>query len=243
MTRGDPSSNFKVFMFSKLLKSLEDRERAWRESFGDDISTPAKRREAWRHFNWVDHAFLRKAWTNFDEVAQGVFRSNQPSPKRLHDYHARGIKSILNLRGTSLYSYYLFESEACDALGLDLVNVNLSATVLPTLKTILALEQHFKTLPKPFVMHCKSGADRAGFASALYLLLIEDAPTEAAQKQLSFRYLHIKSSKKGVLDFCLEKYRQTNKASPIEFRAWLMDMYDPKALMDEFSASRGKAGR
>lgn len=50
-------------------------------------------------------------------------------------------------------------------------------------------------------------------------------------------------TQKGVLDFCLEKYCQTNKSSPTEFRTWLMDMYDPKALMDEFSASRGKAGR
>jgi protein tyrosine/serine phosphatase len=230
-------------MFAKLLKSLEDRERAWRMSFGNDISTPAKRRAAWRHFNWVDHAFLRHWWTNFDQVAERVYRSNQPSPKRLAQYRARGIKSVLNLRGSSLYSYYLFEAEACQALGLDLVDINLSATQLPTLKTILELEQHFKTLPKPFVMHCKSGADRAGFASALYLLLIEGAPIETAQKQLSFRYLHIKASKKGVLDFCLEKYRQTNKASPIAFRAWLMDMYDPKALMDAFQARRGKAGR
>ncbi len=230
-------------MFAKLLKSLEDRERAWRLSFGNDISTPAKRREAWRHFNWVDHAFLRKLWTNFDQVAEGVFRSNQPSPKRLAHYYARGIKSVLNLRGTSLYSCYLFEAEACHNLGLNLTDINLSATALPTLKTILELEQHFKTLPKPFVMHCKSGADRAGFASALYLLLIEGAAIEVAQRQLSFRYLHIRASQKGILDFCLEEYRQTNNTSPVAFREWLMTVYDPKILTDAFQARRGKAGR
>jgi protein tyrosine/serine phosphatase len=229
-------------MFSKLLKSLEDRERAWRHSFGNDISTPAKRRSAWRHFNWVDHAFLRLWWTNYYPVADGVFRSNQPSPGRLKTYRENGIISVLNLRGTSLYSPYLFEAEACNALGLILVSINLSPTEPPSLKTILELESHFKTLPKPFVMHCKSGADRAGLAAALYLLLIEDAPIEVAQAQLNFKYLHIKSSKKGALDFVLEKYCQTNNASPIGFRDWLITMYDPKAILAEFHTNRGKAG-
>ena len=229
-------------MLKKFVKYLEDRERAWRESFGDSISTPAKRREARRHFNWVDHGILRVYWTNFHRVGDGVFRSNQPSPERLKTYRDRGIKSVLNLRGTSLYSYYLFEHEACAALGLNLTDQNMSATELPDLETILRLETYFKTLEKPLVLHCKSGADRAGFVSALYLLLIENAPIELAQKQLGFRYLHIKSSKKGILDYCLEKYRKTNKARPIAFREWLMTKYDPIALTREFHTSRNKAG-
>jgi len=228
-------------MFSKLIKSLEDRERAWREGFGDDISTPAKRRQAQRHFDWVDHGILRKLWTNFHPVAAGVFRSNQPSAKRLADYKAKGIKSILNLRGDSRYSYYLFEREACEALDLGLTNIHLSADTLPSRATLLTLERHFKTLEHPLLMHCKSGADRAGFGAALYLLLIENAPIEVAQRQLGFRkYLHIKASSKGVLDYCLEKYRITNKVDPIPFRNWMVDVYDPEALNAEFKNRRGK---
>ncbi len=231
-------------MLSRFLKYLEDRERAWRLSFGNDISTPAKRRQTRWHFNWVDHGLLRRFWTNFDRVGEGVYRSNQPSPERLKDYQQKGIKTVLNLRGTSLFSYYLFERETCAELGLKLVDQYMSATEAPPLETLLSLERHFKTLEKPFVMHCKSGADRAGLVSALYLLLIEDAPIELAQKQLSFRYLHIKSSKKGILDYCLEKYRKTNKASPINFRDWMTTMYDPATLTKEYQASRkrGKAG-
>lgn len=225
-------------MFRKFLKYLEDKERAWRESFGNDISTPSKRRQARWHFNWVDHGVLRVFWRNFDRLGDGVFRSNQPSPKRLAKYKAMGIKSILNLRGTSLYSYYLFEKEACEALGLNLVDVYMSATEAPPLATMLALEVQFQTLPRPFVMHCKSGADRAGFASASYLLLMEDAPIAMAQKQLSLRYLHLKSSNKGVLDLCLEKYRESNQARPIPFRDWLMTIYDPVAITAEFAEKR-----
>lgn len=229
-------------MFAKLVKTLEDKERAWRESFGDDISTPAKRRQAQRHFDWVDHGILRRFWTNFHPVADGVFRSNQPSAERLKQYKDRGIRSVLNLRGDSRYSYYLFEREACDALGLSLTNINLSANELPDLPTLLALEGHFKTLARPMVLHCKSGADRAGFASALYLLLIDGVAIEQAQKQLGLKYLHIKSSSKGILDYCLETYRETNKITPIAFRDWMLTMYDPEALTKAFQARRGKAG-
>jgi len=229
-------------MFANLIKTLEHKERAWRESFGDDISTPIKRRQAQRHYDWVDHGILRKFWTNFYPVADGVFRSNQPSGKRLAAYKAKGIKSILNLRGDSRYSYYLFEKEACDALGLGLTNINLSATELPSLATLLTLEAHFKTLPRPLLIHCKSGADRAGFASALYLLLIKGDAIEVAQAQLGLKYLHIKSSTKGVLDYCLEKYRETNKAAPIPFRDWMTTVYDPDALMAEFAARRRAKG-
>ncbi|MBZ0129260.1 MAG: tyrosine-protein phosphatase [Rhodobacteraceae bacterium] len=227
-------------MLSRLLKSLEDRERAWRESFGNDISTPAKRRQARWHFNWVDHGILRYWWTNFDQVAPGVYRSNQPSPARLARYRDRGIRSVLNLRGTSLYSYYLFEHEACAALGLSLTDINLFPTALPTREAIFELEGHFRCLEKPFVMHCKSGADRAGFASALYLLLIEDAPVEQAMRHMSFRYLHIRASAKGILDYFLESYAETNKVSPIAFRDWVQTMYDRDAMTEAFLASRGK---
>ncbi len=230
-------------MLSKALKFLEDKERSWRESFGDDISTPDKRAQAQRHFTWVDHGFLRVFWTNFYAVDGDVFRSNQPSGRRLQAYANRGIKAVLNLRGTSRYSYYLFEREACDTLGLELVDLNLSATELPSLQTILTLEKHFRNLPRPFVLHCKSGADRAGFASALYLLLVKDAPIEIAQKQLGFRFLHIRASDKGILDACLEKYRKRTESSAISFRDWLMNEYDPKAIGAEFHAARSRSRR
>ena len=229
-------------MLQKFWKYLEDKERAWRYSFGNDLSSPAARRQARRHFNWVDHGILRVYWTNFAPVAEGVFRSNQPSPERLRRYRDKGIRSVLNLRGTSPLSQYLLEKEACDALGLNLTDINLSATQLPTLETIHELEQHFRTLQKPFVMHCKSGADRAGFASALYQLLIEDMPIETAQKQLSLRFLHLKSSAKGILDYCLEKYRKRTEVEPIPFRDWLESEYDPVKLQQEFDARRRKVG-
>lgn len=230
-------------MFSRLLKYLETRERAWRHSFGHDLSTPAKRRQAMIHFNWIDHGILRKFWTNFYEVAPGVYRSNQPSPERLKRYKAKGIKSVINLRGTSPFNHYLLEQESCETLGLTLASLHFSATNLPQRETLLALEEHFKTLEHPIVMHCKSGSDRAGFASALYLMMIKGASVEEASRQLALKYLHVKNSKAGILDYFLESYRKSDKASPITISDWIRTEYDRDAMISAYKAYRkGKQG-
>ncbi len=150
---------------------------------------------------------------------------------------------MLNLRGASRFSHYLFEREACDQLGLTLADIYLRPAQLPDRDTIRALDTHFRTLEKPLVFHCKSGADRAGFVAALYLLLIEAAPVEIARKQLSFRYLHIKASKKGIFDYCLETYAKTHEISPITFRDWMENVYDPTAITREFRRARRNAGK
>ena len=41
-------------------------------------------------------------------------------------------------------------------------------------------------------MHCKSGADRAGLAAALYLIFKKDYSLEEASRELNFKHLHIK---------------------------------------------------
>ena len=47
-------------------------------------------------------------------------------------------------------------------------------------------------------MHCKSGADRVGIASCLYLIYRQKYNVSDASKQLSFKFLHIKYAKTGV---------------------------------------------
>ena len=86
-----------------FLADIRDRlkaaERSARFSYGNDLSTPEGRRQAWWHMQVFDHAFLRVWWTNFYKVADGVYRSNHPGPKRLEKYKALGIRSVINLRG------------------------------------------------------------------------------------------------------------------------------------------------
>ncbi|MFQ5439533.1 MAG: tyrosine-protein phosphatase [Paracoccaceae bacterium] len=230
-------------MPARVLAYLGSKERIWRPSYRPDHATPASRRWSRWHFLFVDQALLRIPWTNFHRVSEGVFRSNQPAPRRLKQWRDRGVKTVLNLRGASYHSHFLFESEACETLGLQLVNIKLKASKLPTRETLLELETYFRTLEKPFVMHCKSGADRAGFVSALYLLLIEQVAIDIAMAQLSFRYMHIRASAKGIFDYCLETYRRTNEASPIAFRDWMISVYDPEVILDAFRSERNLSAR
>ena len=217
------------------LKSLEVRLRT---SFGRDLSTPAGRRAAWAHFHLFDHAFLRTVWSNFDQVAEGVYRANQPGPKRLEKWKAMGIRGVLNLRGADGLSPWLFEEEACERLGLDLRVAKIYARRPARSAEILRLIETMRAMPRPFVMHCKSGADRAGFAAVLYLTIVEKVPVEQAMRHLHWRYLHLKSTPTGICDHVVELYAARNRAGPIPMEDWFATEYDPHAAAESFAARR-----
>jgi protein tyrosine/serine phosphatase len=92
----------------------------------------------------------------------------------------------------------------------------------------------FTEIDYPVLVHCKSGADRAGLMSAVYLLQHEKRPFEEAMGQLSLRFGHVKQAKTGILDFFFEAYRQDNEKSPITFMDWVNTDYDPAALKKSF---------
>ena len=225
-------------MIRKILQRLEEKERAWRNSFGHDITDPVERRKSKWHVTWLDHGILRKYWHNFEEFAPGAYRSNHPDHKRFARYAAMGIKTVLNLRGPAAQPHYLFEVESCKALGLTLVTTQMAARRAPAVRELQGLLDAFATIERPFLMHCKSGADRTGLAAAIYLMLYEDAPLEVAQKQLSFRYIHIRRSETGILDHFLDVYAARNAQSPIAIDEWIRTEYDPDALTKSFRAKQ-----
>ena len=47
----------------------------------------------------------------------------------------------------------------------------ISATKRPTRRELLVLIDTLRSCPYPLLIHCKSGADRTGLASALYLMV------------------------------------------------------------------------
>ena len=129
---------------------------------------PNDRRKARRELIWGDHGFLRVAFQNLHQIGGGMIRANQPSPAQLKTYAGQGIKTILNLRGPSPKGYYLLEKEACEALGLTLIDYRVFSRDTPKKQAIHDLKKIFETLEYPAVMHCKSGADRTGLAGVLY---------------------------------------------------------------------------
>lgn len=213
-------------------------EHALRDRYGRSIDDARARRRAWWHFQLLDHAFLRIVWWNLFEIAPGVWRSNQPSPRRLKRYRRMGIRNVINLRGEVQQSPFLFEREACAQLGMQLHNITLSARKLVPRENMLALIELMRTVDKPFVLHCKSGADRAGFASAIYLAVIEDVPVRVARQQLHWRYMHLASTDTGVLDHVFDVYEAEKAAHPMRFEDWLRTRYDHAALTQSWNAKR-----
>jgi protein tyrosine/serine phosphatase len=92
------------------------------------------------------------------------------------------------------------------------------------------------------LMHCKSGADRAGLMSVLYRHLHEGVPLSEAKKELSLRYGHIRQAHTGILDYFFERYLADNAVRPMSFFEWVDTVYDPDELKRTFQ-SKGWANR
>lgn len=206
---------------------------------GQDLTDPAARQSARAYTLYYDHGILRIFWSNFFEIAPGVFRSNQPDLKRLQYYAKMGITSILNLRGASMSPPYLLECEFCAATGQDLIDINhLSARKAPSRAALLALVDTMRCTPKPFLFHCKSGADRTSLAAAIYLMVFEGAPVSTARRQFSVRFLHLKWTKSGVLDHILDVFENEAEPRGIDFETWLRTEYDGSKIQRSFHEGR-----
>lgn len=222
---------------SRLKQAWRRRSAKWRAGWVHDLTSPGARASAYFDMNWLDHGALRKLWSNRHEIAPGVWRSNQPSPEQIADLAAIGIRTIMNFRGPSDWGSYVLEKEACDAHGITLINARLYSSVAPSKELILQVIDVFETAERPLLMHCKSGADRAGLGAAIYLLWSGAAP-QAAADQLSLKYLHVKRSKTGILDAFIDAYAQAHAARGTGFMEWLENDYDPDRLSTEYRPAR-----
>ena len=221
-------------MIGKIIKALDNFERNIRNSFGNNLTTKSGRFWANVHFQLMDHAFLRIFWNNFYKVSDGVYRANQPSPSHLKSYKKLGIRSVLSLRGRAKQSYDLFEDHYCKLLGLNLVYEPISSSSAPKPERLVNIINVMRDIPKPFVVHCKSGADRAGLVSALYLIAEEKRSVEEAKKHLSFKYLHLDFTKTGILDYFFNVFSERLKFGNIDFLEWIKSEYNADILNSSF---------
>ena len=220
----------------RLLGKLKAWERDLRLAGDYDLSDPAQRRRAMRNIHWFDHGILRYRWTNFHRIAPGVHRSNHPTDARFADYARMGIRTVINLRGAARHARYALEVESCARYGLVLVDAPLQARKAPTREMIRHLIACFRSAEKPVLMHCKSGADRAGLASAIWLMVMEGRPVAEAQAMLSTRFIHLRWSRTGVLDHLLDLYAADHAASGIGFETWIDTVYDHARVQASFDA-------
>ncbi|NIX75428.1 fused DSP-PTPase phosphatase/NAD kinase-like protein [Microvirga terricola] len=223
-------------MFNRLLKpEVRYARRMARIARWDrPIEGGAGRMRAWANMLLVDHGVFRLVYLNRHRVSDRLWRSAQPAPHQIARLKAEGVRTIINLRGGREHGSWQLQKETCARLGVHLAEFIVRSREAPSRETLLTTKDFFDTIAYPAIMHCKSGADRAGFVAALYLIVHEGKTVDEALGQLSVRYGHFRFSKTGILDAFFEAYRRDGEAKGIPFMTWVDKHYDPQVLEREF---------
>ncbi|HEY7852101.1 MAG TPA: protein tyrosine phosphatase [Caulobacteraceae bacterium] len=202
-----------------------------------DLTTARGRLRTTVDHLWNDHAYLRLGFSNAHWISPELVRTNQPWPFQLEAWKARGIRTVINLRGGKETSFRALEVEACERLGLELVDFVVASRDVPTAAKVLGARDLFETVRYPALMHCKSGADRAGIMAVFYKHFREGQTIRQALDQLSPRYLHVRAGLTGVLDYIFDRYLAEAEPAGLSFVEWVQSpAYDPVALKADFKA-------
>ena len=203
-----------------------------------DLTTKNGRFRTYLNYLWNDHAYLRLRFRNAHWVSDELVRTNQPWPFQLEQWKAQGIKTIVNLRGGFDASFHALEKDACERLGLTLVDFTITSREVPSRARVHGAKELFENLEYPALMHCKSGADRAGIMSVFYMHFRKGVPIREALEQLSLKYLHVKAGKTGVLDYTFERYLDQGEPKGLSFLEWVDSPdYDEAAIKADFRSN------
>jgi uncharacterized protein (TIGR01244 family) len=191
----------------------------------------------------VDYGIVRILYNNRHRVTPDAWRSAQPAPHQIALAARRGVKTVINLRGEEqTYGTRWLEERACARNGLKLVNLRLRSRAAPTRSEFQSIKTLLENVEFPILVHCKSGADRAGLMSVMIAHFHGGQPISEAIKQLSFRYGHVRSADTGVIDAVFERYLEAEKQTGIGFWDWVQTVYDAREVSRTFKA-RGWANR
>jgi protein tyrosine phosphatase (PTP) superfamily phosphohydrolase (DUF442 family) len=212
-------------------------ERARIERWSRPLVTPLDRFRAWINMLFSDNGIARLIYANLHQIADGVWRGGQPTPGQLRAFARRGGRSVVSLRAGRGFGSLPLELAACRDAGFTNHNLVIRARVLPSRDQLRAAKRLFQSIERPVLFHCMSGADRSGFASALFLMLAEKCPVTEARRQLSLRYGHNRFGKTGVLDAFFDTYRRDTELHPMPLADWIETRYDPDQITAGFTAT------
>lgn len=101
-----------------------------------------------------------------------------------------GVRTIVTLRGGEGREWFENQREVATRNGVEFVALPLSATEIPSNEDLENLVFLLEQAPRPILVHCKAGADRAGLAAAIFQHAILGKSEDEARGQLSFAYGH-----------------------------------------------------
>ena len=167
-------------------------------------------------------------------ISDQVFRSGQMSGSELERVIRRhSIRSVINLRGSHPgESWYDTERAVTGRLGVAYHDLALSADRQPDRAAVVELIKLLETSPRPVLVHCDAGADRAGFASAIARIVIGQAEVTESRRELSLAFGHIPFGPSYDLDRVFDEYerylRETgSRHASSTFKNWAATEYVP----------------
>ena len=190
----------------------------------------------WANSLLVDHAVFRAVWANFAVVIPGrLYRSSHPTPSRLAQLVRRhGIRTLINLRGEKPNGSNTLSVAAARRLGVTHEFLAFESRGAPHRDRILRFHDLYRRMATPALIHCKSGADRAGLAAGL-AILFEGGTAAEALRHLSWRFGHVSRSRTGILDAFFIQYATTAEGR-LPFLQWVEQEYDEIRLRQAFTA-------
>jgi protein tyrosine phosphatase (PTP) superfamily phosphohydrolase (DUF442 family) len=177
---------------------------------------------------------FRNPWFrgNLGVVDEGrVYRSAQPTDGLPSLVASKGLATVLNLRGGSdADPWYAAEVANTRRLGVDFYDLPMTATARPTRKQLLTVLDLLDRCKYPLLIHCKSGSDRTGLVSALYLMSRKGIPPERAEDAFSLYYGHVPLLGTRHLHEPFREYADWLKShqlahTPERFRDWVAHDY------------------
>lgn len=172
-----------------------------------------------------------------------VWRSGQLSGAALERVIQRhAIRSVINLRGSRPGDAW-YDSERAVVERLDVVHhdLGLSADRQPHRDDVVQLIDLLETTPRPVLVHCDAGADRAGFASVIARILNAEPDLAESRRELSLSFGHIPFGPSDALDRVLDRYERylhqsDRQHGPSTFKHWAATEYVPYSFKGAIEA-------
>lgn len=157
---------------------------------------------------------------NFHEVDPGKFyRSAQLAKDEFDEIVKRyGIRTVINLRGSQPGEWWFDDEKTeLERLNVRMLNLGFSTEQLQTKEDWQQYIEVLKTAERPILVHCRSGADRTGEATAVYSIDYMGASRQQALEHVSVKYLHVTLFHPAKRLF-VENYEGAD---------WLREKFDP----------------
>ena len=161
----------------------------------------------------------------------------QPAPHHIGWFARNGGKTVINLRGEQTFGTRWLQERACARHGLRLVDIRLRSRDAPTREELKDIRTLLTSVDYPILVHCKSGADRAGLMSVMVEHGHNAKPIREARRQLSIKYGHFRNADTGVLGYVFDRYVADANVRPMPFWDWVDTIYDRDEINRTFKAS------